>query len=369
MMRERTLRHLMLIVGRTLQSLPDNFGIKDNIHEVCETLDVTRERRGPYLVTWTVGGVRKSIELETERFRFHERGDVPERVEKRQHLVDGRTHNWNEARDVWREMLPLSTIVFSSQLAPHRRFNTVADYFRNDRFTIIAATLLVLMSAVVGQSFLLWAACALMLPLTKPNIAKLSLGAVLVLGISVSVDDPLIAVCLFLLVIGSQVEQIFESEKIQPFANLGSSVLLLVEPKVAIALLIVVIIELVTGLISRSRSRAITGLAVVALAFLTIYLSGIENLRFEKLTSIVVLLGLIVAVTALPRSIEKSMIRISAPLAVICLCAQQLMSIRESVVVLTVWQVLMLQKPKYTKTDISSGTPVAIRSRSISEQL
>jgi hypothetical protein len=367
MMRERTLRHLMLIVGRTLQSLPENSEIKDEIHEICESLDVSRDRRGPYRVTWNLDGASKSIEIETEKFRFHERGDVPSRVEKRNPLSDGRTHNWNEAGNVWRDLLPDKQISFSTQLAPRRQFSMLKDHFQNDRFAILLSIALILISGITGQALFSWASCALMLALTKPNIVRLTLGTVLVSISLVSFENAQILACVFLMIIFYQADQIVESDKIQSLILVGSGSLLFVEPKFAIALLIVVVIELIANLVAGSRIRIAANLLVVAITSSTIYASGFAHLKIVRLTPFVILLGLAVAATALPRSIEKSMIRISAPLAIICLSLQQLVPIWVSVAVLLVWQVLLLQKPKYVTTDISTGVPVVIKSRRVSE--
>lgn len=114
-MREKTLRHLLLLVGKALSENEINSDEASIINEIAKTLSVSREKRSPYVVTWTSDSQEKSLIVEDSRFSFHVRGDVPNRNPNND---DIRSTNWTAACSIWSEILGRKVKTDSGQLAP-----------------------------------------------------------------------------------------------------------------------------------------------------------------------------------------------------------------------------------------------------------
>lgn len=104
MLRERTLLHLLLNVGRALSLVDENSQYRNLILEICSSLDVSKLRNGPYVVKWRAGDRIISHTIEHSRFRFHERGDIRPKDRRDDFPADARTQNWREATAVWKEL-------------------------------------------------------------------------------------------------------------------------------------------------------------------------------------------------------------------------------------------------------------------------
>jgi hypothetical protein len=114
-MREQTLRHLLLLSGKSLAENSVNDELVIRIEEVCRTLIVSREKRSPYILNWVEATVEKQISLDDGLFAFHVRGDVPNRNSSDEDL---RSKNWNAACEAWEKILGVSIHSTPAKLAP-----------------------------------------------------------------------------------------------------------------------------------------------------------------------------------------------------------------------------------------------------------
>lgn len=114
-MRELTLRHLLLLVGKAIAENEIDSRESLRITTISETLFITREKRSPYVISWEINGFKKSLVVEDSRFKFHVRGDVPNRNLQSQ---DMRSSNWAEACAVWSTILDKEIRTDRTQLAP-----------------------------------------------------------------------------------------------------------------------------------------------------------------------------------------------------------------------------------------------------------
>ncbi len=104
-MKDKTLRHLLLVVGSAIRDASDDAVLNQEIDEVCRTLIVSRERNANYVVNYTRAGEPASLEIEDSTFQFHIRGDVPALVIRRDTNLDLRSQNWDAAVQTWKAML------------------------------------------------------------------------------------------------------------------------------------------------------------------------------------------------------------------------------------------------------------------------
>lgn len=114
-MREQTLKHLILLVGKTIAENELDSEILNRINSVGTTLAVTREKRSPYVITWQSGNLEQSLIIEDSLFKFHVRGDVPNRNLLSEDL---RSSNWHAACLVWSQILGTEVKTEPNQLAP-----------------------------------------------------------------------------------------------------------------------------------------------------------------------------------------------------------------------------------------------------------
>lgn len=114
-MRELTLRHLLLLVGKAIAENEIDSEESLRINSISKTLHISREKRSPYVINWEINGSKKSLLVEDSRFKFHVRGDVPNRNPQNE---DMRSSNWAEACAVWSTILDKEVRTDSNQLAP-----------------------------------------------------------------------------------------------------------------------------------------------------------------------------------------------------------------------------------------------------------
>jgi hypothetical protein len=114
-MREKTLKHLLLVFGKYLLELEIDQETKQEVMQVCESLRVTREKRSPYLVSWEEHGIEKSILIDETRLIFHVRGDVTNRNSPQ---LDVREKNWFTAAEIWSEILGKAVQATSEKMSP-----------------------------------------------------------------------------------------------------------------------------------------------------------------------------------------------------------------------------------------------------------
>jgi hypothetical protein len=114
-MREQTLRHLILLTGKSLSENDENGEFSLRIEKVCRTLTISREKRSPYLLKWQENDLEREISIDDDQFSFHVRGDVPNRNPNNE---DMRSKNWNAACLVWSRILGVSIQSAPAKLAP-----------------------------------------------------------------------------------------------------------------------------------------------------------------------------------------------------------------------------------------------------------
>ena len=114
-MRELTLRHLLLLVGKAIAENEIDSEESLRITTISETLFITREKRSPYVISWEIDGSKRSLVVDDSRFKFHVRGDVPNRNFQSE---DVRSSNWAEACTVWSTILDKEIRTDRTQLAP-----------------------------------------------------------------------------------------------------------------------------------------------------------------------------------------------------------------------------------------------------------
>jgi hypothetical protein len=114
-MRELTLRHLLLLVGKAIAENETDSEASLQIVNISATVRVSREKRSPYVISWHDNGSEKSLVVEDSAFRFHVRGDVPNRNPQNE---DVRSSNWAEACKVWSTILAKEVRTEPNQLAP-----------------------------------------------------------------------------------------------------------------------------------------------------------------------------------------------------------------------------------------------------------
>ena len=138
-MKELTLRHLLLLVGKALSENEIDSDKAAFINEIGKTLSVSREKRSPYVLTWMSGSQERSLTVEDSTFAFHVRGDVPNRNPNQ---VDIRSKNWNAACLIWSDILGRKVVTDSGQLAP-RFFSEIKQPKFMFRLQIILVVLIV----------------------------------------------------------------------------------------------------------------------------------------------------------------------------------------------------------------------------------
>lgn len=146
-MRELTLRHLLLLVGKAIAENEIDSEESLRITNIGQTLFITREKRSPYVINWEIDGSKKSLVVEDTRFRFHVRGDVPNRNPQNE---DMRSTNWVEACSVWSKILGKEVSTDSSQLAP-QFFSEISQERFTRAFQIVCFVLSVVIALPVDQ--------------------------------------------------------------------------------------------------------------------------------------------------------------------------------------------------------------------------
>jgi len=102
-MKDRALFHLMMTSARSVRSLVP--ARESEIDQICSTLAISKEGRGPVLIEWRDNTATRSIEVDGKRFSFYARGDVAAIVARRRDGIDLRADNWDEAHRLWGELL------------------------------------------------------------------------------------------------------------------------------------------------------------------------------------------------------------------------------------------------------------------------
>lgn len=326
-MRELTLRHLLLLVGKAIAENEIDTEESLRITSIGETLHISREKRSPYIISWEVNGSQKSLIVEDSRFRFHVRGDVPNRNPQSE---DGRTDNWVEACAVWSAILDREVQTEPNQLAPQ----FLAE-LTQEKFTRVFQTLCSLIAVVTA---VLW-----------DQKTGLVLFGVFSINEFLKLGD------------------VFKRRRISLLmtASLAVAMSALI-PISAPAFIVLLTLELITAIfVFTYRETSIISLGLVTSLILAFTNAEIA-LRGEMFAVIGFLLFSALSIAALPRGKSGNLRRISVMLsiAVLFLCNGVDLEVLWGCALICVIGVFPI-KSRRTKTvflkNLDSATPVSIR--------
>lgn len=105
-MKERTLYHLLIVVGNHLARDCENETIKSQIRSALDSLAVSKERQKPYVISFDTGRGPESLTCDANLFSFHSRGDLEVRVRSRSETLDLSMSNRAQAVALWTLMIP-----------------------------------------------------------------------------------------------------------------------------------------------------------------------------------------------------------------------------------------------------------------------
>jgi hypothetical protein len=276
-MKARTLRHLILLSGKSLAVDGVNSSLQADIYDVCETLHVERERQSPYILSYTIRGVEKSLLVDEGRFTFHVRGDVPSRLHLTQDR-DIRKENWTSAMSVWEEILQIDELSKSSSIAPIHK-QRVLNSPPVIVFRLLASALGLFAMYLSDSTTALAMTClaglvALPLVQTKANALRELLFSGLVLF------------------------------------GMFQSIL-------TYGLVLFCLIELVVAILTNHKWRILTSLLGVVGTFIVQFNEGLPTFSSPTLFGwVAVLCWIVVALVMFPRGVASDLSRSSAPLAV-----------------------------------------------------
>ena len=326
-MRELTLRHLLLLVGKAIAENEIDSEESLRITNISETLLITREKRSPYVISWEINGSKKSLVVEDSRFRFHVRGDVPNRNLQSE---DVRSNNWAEACTVWSAMLDKEIRTDRTQLAP-QFFAEISQA----RFTRIFQ---------IGSSLIATAVAVLMDQKT---------GSVL-FGIF-SINE-----CL-------KLGDVFSRRRISLLMSASVAVVIVaLIPNAAPALIALLALEMITAiLVFTYRETSIISIGLL-LSLLLAVISGEISLRGQPVAVVGFLLLFLLSVATLPLGKSGNLRRISVlfSIAILFICSEMDLTALWVSALFGVFGVFPIKprKPRVSvASDVSPATPVSIR--------
>ena len=105
-MKNDALRHLLLLRGEHIAlEVPAHASL---VREVVDSLSVTPQGKGVFVVGYTFLGERSSLLTEPGAFIFYRRGDLARPSAELTQAVDVRDLNWDAARRIWEQVLSVS---------------------------------------------------------------------------------------------------------------------------------------------------------------------------------------------------------------------------------------------------------------------
>lgn len=326
-MREKTLKHLLLVFGKYLLEIEFDEETKQEVVQVCESLRITRDKRSPYLISWEMSGIEKAILIDETRLIFHVRGDVPDR--NSQHL-NVREKNWFTAAEIWSEILGKAVKSASDQMSPFA-------FESRKKIT----------------------------PATYGHITLVFVLTILTLWLDTSTGIGISAVILLAIVIRS-----FSSIHLRTFSTaiflFVVVAIFVTKPVMIFPLFILLLIETVAMfLTSKWLLGSILGLSSLSSFFYLVIFSGPDfSLTVLNVLSFAAL-GL-TTVILFPRGDAGDLLRVSVPVSIgILFLVEQFSSVAIIVsglsylLVIAVFQRIV--KARRTSSNPVSGTPVSVR--------
>ena len=315
MLQERTLRHLLLLVGRGVLNLEGNAHLVRKVELICKSLEVTKLRGAPYVISWVADGISQSTSVDAKRFSFHVRGDILGRSDRPKASVDFRTQNWNEAVAVWKTILN-TEVLAPNALAPSKPV-------KQSRFGVwmgFLSGLLVLISILLASSLETTWVTFFMTAMTVPLI--LLNRKILLIGVCATLLSMLVEPALRNIIMVLGVVLLFQiSESVigpsYPWIVLPCLVsIVLIDRSAAVLVLVPFIVE---GTISIVRDHKGRALAFFSLGVATLYFYVLgevaSKINFLEITAIF-LLSLFVVGLYVPLASNLTMVRVSGPLVV-----------------------------------------------------
>jgi len=324
-LKDRTLYHLLVIIGNEILTKSQEPQRYSQILEVLNSLKVTKLRQQPYLIDYTLNGIEQKCDVPAELFTFHVRGDLEVRVRARAEHLDLRKSNREQAIKLWEQMVPGCNSISPTE-----------DSSPRDRKFLSAA---VLMSIVFGFGVLLaairitsWSGleilellalgigAAMTSPLLNSTSRTLTFSALALACFGVFGDGDLATLACLIFITGS-----FRLlAKVRPLTGsvVQGSVLIVCLTffsGLVISLLIIAFVELL-GHVSRGVARYHLPFFVPFLVGSSIVLASWRDLELEfRVTdSVFVAISFCISLYLLPRTSDESMVRVWGMLALAC---------------------------------------------------
>lgn len=167
-MKAQALYHLMQLRARALgENLPGSN--KAVLEEIQSSIKIQR-KPGTYILNWSVKQTDYSITLESDPFRFYEKGDNAQRNAKRVGDLNYRTYNWNAALELWRDIFKASNldhepITDDGRLAfgDFSKVSSNSSLYQNMGIALLFSLLSIINHSLVETSLLFIAISALLL--------------------------------------------------------------------------------------------------------------------------------------------------------------------------------------------------------------
>lgn len=313
MLRERTLRHLLLSVAKSLDEVPENIAFRNLLRDSCETLQISREDRGPYVVTVSNENGQVTTKADTSRFRFHERGDVSAQVSLRRDLPDARTHNWEQAFIFWQEILGVS-LERTRGLAPTRQLERKINRREVTRFAIISFVLLTV-QFFTTDTWPVIILLAWLIPLTKPKYVYVWISLLIIVSIFIVSGIENTLFLLPILIVSFHLESLSHSKFAVLWPLAGTFVISLLYPEQISIVLLILALEAIVSLVQVNYLRLKVQLICLSLTLLILLLFHPVSVIDNPNSWITAPVALILILLVFPRSSESNLIRVTAPIA------------------------------------------------------
>ena len=368
MLRERTLKHLLLVVARSLEEVEENSQYRNLLRDSCESLEITRKNRGPYQIFISNENEQKVATVETSEFRFHERGDIQAQVQKRIGLPDARTHNWERATQLWHELLGVN-LKKSQGLAPEKVNLPVV----NRKEVVVAGVTAILLLFFEYSNLPIWPSCLFLgwtIPLIKPSKSLILIALSVMLITWSFYGQGNVVLFLPLILTFYHIEHLRKTRFDVLWPLVASVGITAVFPNQLPAMVIIINFEIVVSLVQKNYVRFSAQLICLSLAVTYLFHSNPnrQDLNVSGLTTVP--LALILVIVVFPYSSESNLIRISAPLALSIATIFRGNNTMSAMRILLVWLIQVIRTARVTNpvgvTAETSGTPVTLRRSNLS---
>jgi len=107
-MKEQALYHLMQLRARKFN---ESLSADDKVatEEIQSSLKIQR-KSGTYVLNWRIHQEEHSITMQSDPFKFYEKGDNTKRNAKRTEKLNYRSRNWDAAMELWQDIFRISNL-------------------------------------------------------------------------------------------------------------------------------------------------------------------------------------------------------------------------------------------------------------------